>query len=199
MRNNVIHPGNVGQVVRCLHCQRDVGWDGETPIRAAPTSSAPPKKIRWRDVGVGAFCLLLALPLLGWGCWQALQAHRSTFWPATEGVVISSTIGHPDNDARSRGRTSSAAQIRYTYQVDGVAYQNDTVRFGNVYTSGAFGIATATVRRHPPGPATIYYDARDPGTSVLEPGLHSLLLVKIVAGLLFTLLGCHFVRKGIRR
>lgn len=201
----MIYAGNVGKVVCCLHCKRDVAWDGETPIRAPNTPSAaarPPKwRIKWRKIAAGAFCLVMALPLLALGCWQAWLAQRSTSWPAADGVVLSSTIARPENDVmpgRGTRGTTSAAKIRYAYQVNGVNYQNDTVRFGNVYTNDLFGTASATVKRHPPGPATVYYDAQDPGVSVLEPGLHGLLLVRTGAGLLFTILGCVVLFNGVQ-
>ena len=199
-RNNAIHSGNVGHVVRCMHCQGRVAWDVETPIRAPQLPPAPPKKIRWKEVGAGAFCLLLALSLLAQGSWQAFQACRSTSWPAADGVVISSRIRRPERDGDALADTTSAAEIRYSYQVDGVAYKNDTVRFGNVFMNDSFGKASATVKRHPPGPTTVYYDAHNPRESVLEPGLHiGNLLGPTGAGLLFTIVGCAVVRNGLRR
>ncbi len=146
--------------------------------------------------------LAMAVPLLVLGCWHVFQAYRSASWPATDGVVISAAIKHSNNRNHS-GRGSSgktvAAKIRYSYQVDGITYRNDTVRFGNVYMSDLFGVARATVKRHPPGPGTVYYNAQDPGVSVLEPGLHGSLFIPTGAGLLFTIISAAFILHGVRR
>lgn len=199
-QKNVISAGNVGHVVSCVHCRKPVAWDGETPIPGPDAPPPPPKRIRWKNVSAGALGLVIALPLLLQGCWNMLQAFRSTSWPSTDGVVISSGTKHSETRAgrRSSG-TAVAANIQYSYQVDGVTYHNDTVRLGNVYASDLFGIASATVKRHPAGPETIYYDAQNPGISVLEPGIHASLCLPTGAGLLFTILSGAFLLRELRR
>lgn len=200
-RKNVISAGNVGNVVRCLHCKQRVAWEGETPIPAADTPPAPPRKFRWRNTAAGALCLVIALPTLGQGCWHAWLAHSSNSWPSTSGIVTSSTVKEAEENSSHRSaKPAVAASVRYSYQVDGAIYHNDTVRFGNSFSARAFGTAEATVKRHPRGPATVYYDPQDPDNSVLEPGLHrGNLIGPTGAGLLFAILGGVVLCNGLRR
>ena len=93
---------------------------------------------------------------------------------------------------RSRG-TTYEAEIRYQYQVDSAAYENDVLRFGQVSFGWKSG-ARADVRRHPRGSDTVYYDPAAPQNSVLEPGLHWALWLKPAVGSLFFAVGVVMFR-----
>jgi hypothetical protein len=120
-KRNVIQAGNVGSVVVCLHCKQNVDWDGENPICAPATSLLTASKVNWRGLRMGIGFLIVGLPMFAYGGWQTFQARRSAFWPSAAGVVLSSAIGHPTGTSKK----TSAAEIRYSYKVSGVSYEND--------------------------------------------------------------------------
>ena len=121
----------------------------------------------------GTFCL--------WGHWEGFQAQRSASWPSVDGTVVSSMVRSKSSGSGTNRGTTYEAEVRYQYQVDGAAYENDVQRFGQISMGWKSG-AQADVRRHSRGPDTVYYDSAKPATSVLEPGLHWALCLKPAVG-----------------
>lgn len=202
--NNVIQAGNVGHIVRCVHCRGRVAWEGETPVRGPDEPERDPGR-NWRLVRSGILPLIVGVPPLLLGCWNIVEAYRSRSWPSVQGVILSSKAqSSPDNQTPSHGTgihisDTARAEIRYRYEVDGTSYENDCVRFGQVYSSSRlFGRAKATASRHPPGPGTIYYDQKSPDRSVLEPGFSFDVFLMPGVSLIFTGLGVALVFRGLR-
>ncbi len=133
----------------------------------------------------GALCV--------WGLWEVFRAQQSASWPAVEGTVISSKVTSESSGSGKSRSTSYKADVRYQYDVDGVAYEHDRLRIGLVST-GFKSSAQADVRKHPKGATTVYYDPIEPGNSVLEPGLHLSLSLKPSVGLLFFVVGAVMFR-----
>ncbi len=133
----------------------------------------------------GALCL--------WGLREAFQAQRSGSWSSVEGTVVSSKLtSQSSGTGKSRG-TTYKAEVKYHYQVDGAAYENDVLRIGQI-SMGWKSEAREDVRQHPPGPETVYYDPAEPADSVLEPGLYWSVGLKPVVGLLFVAVGSVMFR-----
>jgi hypothetical protein len=133
----------------------------------------------------GTFCL--------WGHWEGFQAQRSASWPSVDGTVVSSMVRSKSSGSGTNRGTTYEAEVRYQYQVDGAAYENDVQRFGQISMGWKSG-AQADVRRHSRGPDTVYYDSAKPATSVLEPGLHWALCLKPAVGSLFFTVGVVMFR-----
>jgi len=133
----------------------------------------------------GTFCL--------WGHWEGFQAQRSASWPSVDGTVVSSKVRSKSSGSGTNRGTTYEAEVRYQYQVDGAAYENDVQRFGQISMGWKSG-AQADVRRHSRGPDTVYYDSAKPATSVLEPGLHWALCLKPAVGSLFFTVGVVMFR-----
>lgn len=133
----------------------------------------------------GTFCL--------WGHWEGFQAQRSASWPSVDGTVVSSMVRSKSSGSGTNRGTTYEAEVRYQYQVDGAAYENDVLRFGQISMGWKSG-AQADVRRHSRGPDTVYYDSAKPATSVLEPGLHWALCLKPAVGSLFFTVGVVMFR-----
>lgn len=152
---------------------------------------------KWRAApknGVGFF--IIGAVMLGFGAWQGVQAFRSSSWPFVNGEVLSSSVETERNHTAPRGGgVSFKGEARYRYSVSGVAYENDVVRIGQVST-GSSSRAQETARRHPRGPAKIYYDPADPQNAVLEPGASVDVFVIPGVGLLFAIVGVVIIAKG---
>jgi hypothetical protein len=98
---------------------------------------------------------------------DVVNAVRSESFRTTTGTVISSkVVEHSGDDG-----PSYSADIRYRYYAFGYERIGDTYRFGRYAPSGSRW-ARDVVAAHRVGQAvTVYYDANDPGLSVLKPGL----------------------------
>lgn len=105
------------------------------------------------------------------------QANRS--WPATTGQVVGSRMEtdrsnrrRQSSGQRSRRRTSYDAIVRYSYTVGGQSYTNDQLSAATDYFSSSNQSRTRDfLNRHPVGASvTVFYNPRQPGSSVLERG-----------------------------
>ena len=196
----------MGHIVRCVHCKGRVAWEGETPV-CGPDEPAPEPRRNWRLVRTGILPLIVGLPPLFLGCLNLLQAWQSRSWPGTPGMILSASAqASPDSSSIPQGRSgvhiddTQAAKIRYSYEVAGTKFENDCVRFGQVYSSSRLiGTAQATVRRHPPGPGTVYFDPDRPERSVLEPGFSCDVFLMPGISAVFAGAGFYLVFKGLRK
>lgn len=131
----------------------------------------------------GGFVLLGALLLIA-ALLPLWYARRSTIWPRTSGVVHS---------RRQRGTVLSTldgsqsiytytVEVKYWYNVGGVVYKSDRVRFGRpVYATRE--TAGRRLKQIRPGQAIdVYYHPRRPGLAVLEPGICALDYTSAAAG-----------------
>lgn len=152
---------------------------------------------KWRAApkdGVGFF--VVGAVTFFFGAWQGIEAFCSSSWPFVKGEVLSSTVETGrDNSAPRGGGASFKGEARYRYSVSGVSYHNDVVRIGQVST-GSSSRAKETARRHPHGPAKIYYDPANPQNAVLEPGVYGDVLVIPGVGLLFAIVGVVIIARG---
>ena len=85
-------------------------------------------------------------------------------WDTTEGTVITSRVERH----HTKNGTSYSPYVAYTYEVDGVKYENDTYKAGGIFTSSGHGNASAIVENHRPGAkTTVHYDVKKPRLSAL--------------------------------
>ena len=94
----------------------------------------------------------------------AKQAAQS--WASTMGTVLMSTI-QIKRTSRSR---SEIPVVVYQYQVNGTAYQGQTIKAGEQFFNvRVMGQAQATVARYPVGAQVmVYYNPANPAESALE-------------------------------
>jgi hypothetical protein len=94
----------------------------------------------------------------------AKQAAQS--WASTMGTVLMSTI-QIKRTSRSR---SEIPVVVYQYQVNGTAYQGQTIKAGEQFFNvRVMGQAQATIARYPVGAQVmVYYNPANPAESVLE-------------------------------
>lgn len=143
--------------------------------------------------GIG-FALCGVLLLLS-GLWQIWQAHQTASWPAVKGRVLASVVELDNGRAGAKpdGGATYAGAVQYQYKVNGKLYRNDVVRIGQISTWSQ-NRALETARRHPRGPAQVFYAPADPTISVLELGLPGDIFLVPGVGLAFTLVGLLIFR-----
>jgi hypothetical protein len=179
--------------------------DALAPVRVPVTDDAPsplpqPPPPRRRTLGLAerwSVVALIWLMMLISGLFappnlrRAVLGQASTSWPSVSGKIVNSElVVGGDSDDTNR----YSASIRYVYEVRGARHMGDRVLF---YYRWRFegrtndrGSVEAVVRRYPVGrEVPVYYDPRDPSTSVLEPGLVRVELIAGIVALGFVALG----------
>jgi len=145
------------------------------------------KKINWLGSCLSTLLFLGIFLVIGaglsyWG-WTILQnARASASWPTADGVVTHSGVSHTKD---SDGGDSYSPEITYTYTVDNVDQNNNTIKFGeNSYSDS--GKADRIAATYPVGKnVAVYYDPEKPGRSVLEPGVSAGSYIVIGIGVMF--------------
>lgn len=95
-------------------------------------------------------------------------ALNSRNWPETSGTVTQSELRNRLAGTSEGEKTISTYTIAYEYTVRGNKYTGSTVSFGNLIS------AEAAVGKYKPGRnITVYYYAKHPSKSVLEPGINT--------------------------
>lgn len=92
--------------------------------------------------------------------------EASQAWPGTMGTVLMSSV-----QIRRTGRSRSEIPVVvYQYQVNGQAYQGQTIKAGEQFFNiRIIGQAQETVRRYPVGAQVmVYYNPSNPAESALE-------------------------------
>lgn len=140
---------------------------GEIPVYSSTTDLTEVKGGIWIvRVFLGVF-LAVGLGLIFSGISEMMTAKDSESWTSVEGVVLKSKVSV---DSGGDG-TSYGADVSYRYKVNGKRYTGDKVTVSELSTSSR-GRAQKIVKRYPKKKKVrVYYDAKAPGTSVLEKGV----------------------------
>lgn len=105
---------------------------------------------------------------------QKDMVAQTSKWASVEGYVDASglekfQIKMGDVGESRRWRTVFRSRVIYTYRVDGHSYASDRVAFGSITSSNVRSWVSGMARRYSQGmPVKVYYDARNPTSSVLE-------------------------------
>lgn len=126
------------------------------------------------------FLVVFFLVVLGWAV--AIGVMRSTAgryegtgqWPQVKGEVLASevakTAGRGGSGSSRRSKTRYTPVVTYSYEVNGVSYENDLVQFLASYDEES--TAQEVVKNYPDGSEVMVYHAPDdPAEAVLIPGL----------------------------
>jgi hypothetical protein len=119
------------------------------------------------------------------------QARASASWQPTTGLILrSQLVAMSDSEG-----TSYAADVQYSYGVQGAEYTGNRIYFGDDMWSMPFiRSARKYTERYPVGRRiTVYYDPRNPCAAILEPGLSLRSYATLVFGLLLMLAGAFFL------
>jgi len=128
--------------------------------------------------GVVGFLLVLAGALVLWPVASHVAAARrqrtmdarSKAWASVTGKMITSSAVETEDDD---GNTFSTPQVWYEYEVGGVHYLGDRLRFGAVdlLNTSREAVQDYVEALYPAGgDVTVYYDPAEPENAVLERG-----------------------------
>ena len=100
---------------------------------------------------------------------ELIRAHKSYYWPTTEGKVVMSFVKKREADAEST--ESYGAQIKYKFKVKGKVKSSGRIGLADI-TDGRKAVAEAIVTRYAEDSLVrVYLSPRDPDVAVLEPGM----------------------------
>ena len=173
--------------------------------------NTPTKKSVAKKAGIGClgiialfFALLPVIAAIdGWNRYKS--GKESLKWPATKGVILSSTV-KTDLGKSDDVDPKYTAAITYRYAVEGYEYTGNRVSFGG-QTFLKKGRADSLVMRYNKGKRVkVYYDPKTPHVSVLEPGTASsgppfisIMLVLIILFFLFKVFRGYLKKKKVGR
>jgi hypothetical protein len=117
-----------------------------------------------------------------WGWTIVRNARASAEWPTAEGRISSSEIEHSTD---SEGDDDYTPRVSYTYQVNGLSYENFTIKFGET-TYSSERTALEILARYPVGQAvSVHYDPTNPDRAVLEAGVTGGSYIVLSIGVIF--------------
>ena len=138
------------------------------------TNDEMPAAFRW------IFCIgfmFIGLVFFVLGGYQLLQGLKTKDWPAAPGKILSSKVQSGIRNSHGPVRTTGTSgrrysvDVRYRYEVDGQEFEGSRLRYGSVsYKSRSK--AQKVKNRYPPGKELeVFYDQRNPQSSVLVKGI----------------------------
>ncbi len=108
-----------------------------------------------------------------WRCWRARR------WPSVAGTVLAVDVQW--SGVMARGAT---AAVRYAYEVHGVRFEDDTVRYAGVTGQSSARRALAAAGDPVVGaPVRVYFDPARPARAVLDRDARVADVVLLVVGL----------------
>ena len=136
-------------------------------------------------IGLGLFAFYAAFSIVQ-------MRRRVNSWPTVPGRVTMRDVIRPTD----RGRTSLpafrwAADVRYTYSVDGVEYEGDKSTLPWSATGSRKSAEQELARI--PDETDVRYDPADPKTSCLYPPARKNIAIYIAAGIAVILLGLVYL------
>lgn len=133
--------------------------------------------------------VLAGLGMASYGLPLLIEARQSASWQAVEGRITHSEVVEVfwDSDAR---QMSYEPNIRYSYRVDGVAYQGTRFSYKWRLTNNNRNQVRRYTSRYPVKmKVQVYYDPSDPATCTLETGFGKATFMWLVGGLTFATFG----------
>jgi hypothetical protein len=166
---------------------------------SAEKKSSGPHKVQKGPLVIAAIMIVIGSVTTVWGTYDYIKSVESLRWPKTTGTVLRSSVVQHHFGRENKTEVRYFPKIAYQYVVFGERYQADRIVFGAV-SSGRLQNAQAVVDRFPAGSTiSVYYHPNTPSTSVLRAGYQNNALAKIVAGLLFCLMGAFIYRSWRRK
>lgn len=148
---------------------------------------------------------LIGLAMLVFGSSSLFNGFASKSWKTSQGMINESRIVVKESSAKSRKNRSKknryAADIEYSYTVNGNYYTSNRIRFGMISYSTIFKsgeeLAREWVGKYPKSSAvTVAYDPEEPSKSTLITGVHISTWILPMLGLVVLAGGLQLFRKS---
>ena len=139
--------------------------------------------------GIGLACTLLGLYLGGQLAIDLATASSSSSWPTVSGLIQIADVRYIQ---RGSGPDSSYwhVDIQYDYEAGGNRRHGTHITAGDAQSYST--LATYPSRFKAGDTITVYYNPRDPGQSLLLPGVNTAHWVVMIAPTLLLVLGVVF-------
>ena len=174
------------------------------PVQAPPRR-ATRKQYRWYTrlllLGIGLPLFLLGGLISLVMTIDMKNAEASRTWPTTNGIVTKTSIGTKLRTRDGIRVPVHKPNIEYKYRVDGLNYDGDRIQFGWPTSTQDRQEVEAFLQRYPRGKqAVVYYNAKNPKFTALQPGLQDLETSGGIRnfGIVAFLVGLFFCGKGFR-
>lgn len=142
---------------------------------------------------LSAVVSLVGLILMTFGLYLAYFSFSTASWPTTKAVIIESRVVR----VPAKNGINYKALIKYRYNINGVEYTGDSVRFIN-YGYDDEQEAMRIVEKFPVGgKVELRFQGTNPKLTVLDPGLYLSDWLAASAG--FALIVMSFILRFIRK
>ncbi|MDB6057710.1 MAG: hypothetical protein JWO95_1554 [Verrucomicrobiales bacterium] len=139
--------------------------------------------------------IIIGVVIIGVGANLVFQSVRCRSWPTTVGTIRTARMGQHSSN---KGGNTYSADISYGYSVGDTRYLGTKVAFGMMSASSSY--AGGVLKRYPVGAEVpVYYSPNNPGTAVLEPGIHGGAWICFGVGGVFALFGIMFLQMQTRQ
>ena len=109
------------------------------------------------------------------GITKLKKANEAKRWPITNGTVTSSEVA---------GGTKYYPSITYTYTVDSVVYNSNSISNVNFSTKNRI-VIVEFLKKYPSGSEVkVFYNASEPSDALLEPGINKGNIMLLVFGVI---------------
>ena len=127
------------------------------------------------------------------GAWAWYRGVQTESWPAVEGIINGSKIVEiTRHDPDTGSDTNFKVAVSYSYDVNDVRYQGDTIQFGAMTHDRRSG-AEQELKKYSTGQTVqVFHDPADPENAVLIRGVGSGTWVLFVAGTMSLVVGAVF-------
>ena len=147
-------------------------------------------------VGFSFFFLGLVFSILGG--YETCQGVRTKSWPATAGVIKSSTIESQRKSSTKKtggSRVVYDLKVDYTYKVGDFMHIGDNLGYGTESYSNRYDANQAQRSWLKGTKIKVFYNPEDPKVSVLKTGM-GLSWMMAGFGMVFVILGLYIMRMG---
>ncbi|MBI2499233.1 DUF3592 domain-containing protein [Candidatus Woesearchaeota archaeon] len=114
-----------------------------------------------------------------------LRGYSSKNWPSVQGKIIHSDI-QIQRDIRHGPNYSPT--ILFEYFINGTKYFSNRISFGGTST-GLIGIQRILIKYPVGSDVLVYYNPQKPQISILEPGITFSIIIFLLVGIIFTIVG----------
>ncbi|GIW85843.1 MAG: hypothetical protein KatS3mg108_0167 [Isosphaeraceae bacterium] len=125
-------------------------------------------------VVIGCFAVFISVfyavgfGLLGYGLWSAWRSVHAAAWPTAPGTITHLALEeHSGNEDTTYG-----VKVKYTYTVDGVAYEGSCLAFGYARSNRREAHEQIHRKLKEAKAVGVRYDPSEPSVSCLSFGLH---------------------------
>lgn len=140
---------------------------------------------------IGIILLLVSIASLAYGIKEVLVAEESKRWPVVNGIIIHSQIDRIVKNESAVYRVN----VRYSYNANGVIYENSRIRFMYFATSFLFMAKKLINRYQLNSSVKVHCNPSDFKNSVLEPGFNSGFVIFFGLCSIFLITSLYFLTK----